>query len=52
MLISGKQISNQHNLVTHAVPTSKGNILGGLHGDHADGDSDNIDDGEENLGYD
>jgi hypothetical protein len=32
--------------------TGNNNILGGLHVDNEDGDSDNIDDGEENLGFD
>lgn len=27
------------------------NMLSGLHGDHGDADSDNIEEGEENLGY-
>lgn len=31
--------------------TTNNNILSGLNGDNGEGDSDNIDDGEENLGY-
>lgn len=36
------------------IPQQRGqnNILSGLNGDNGDGDSDNIDDGEENLGFD
>ena len=48
--------SNKHNM--GSLPkgtqgnTGNNNIFGGLHGDNEDGDSDNIDDGEENLGFD
>ena len=37
-------------MAKHGGPQN--HILGGLNGDNGDGDSDNIDDGEENLGFD
>lgn len=45
--ISGKQ------LIGNSITQHRGqnNMLSGLHGDHGDADSDNIEEGEENLGY-